>query len=461
MALPTAADLAGVAALPDLLAFLQVAALNRWAVNQAVANVQLPGGAPISVVQAAQLGLVWRSCRKALFLKGGGAEADFEDIDPWEQQSGSASKPATFTGTNSVKEGVLKMASLVDQTDESELLPPRADEVQAWMQRYVLLMGSPPEEEEEPTEAQLAGLHKRVETLKQAPYVDFGVWLPFGRRALKTQKFRVYMPLGDGTYFMRELPGPQNFQQWMASWRVFKVAALMLGFCSLAALSAYEKTIERLVIQWPNAWGLICYAEDKARAERLEKRKQFVTDKKLGNAVRADFQEDDPWSCVLRALAQDGKFWAEQVVNPAVVRRGKGSPVAAAEMIAGAHLPGVLHAPPAPHPGHDEGLDRKRQANRDKRAAKRKRLQNERAELNRLRGGHRPEEIKNETKKGGGKGKSKDQAGNQLCYSWCSGNGACADVPPEKRECKCKVKRAHKCQICLSPAHRNADCPSR
>ena len=459
MALPTAADLAGVAALPDLLAFLQVdqvlwralvavmgdpgrdmrqvAALNRWAINQAVANVQLPGGAPISVVQAAQLGLVWRSCRKALFLKGGGAEADFEDIDPWEQQSGSTSEPATFTGTNSVKESVLKMASLVDQTDESELLPPRADEVQAWMQRYVLLMGSPPEEEEEPTEAQLAGLHKRVETLKQAPYVDFGVWLPFGRRALKTQKFRVYMPLGDGTYFMRELPGPQNFQQWMASRRVFKVAALMLGFCSLAALSAYEKTVERLVIQWPNAWGLICYAEDKARAERLEKtRKQFVTDKKLGNAVPADFREDDPWSCVFRALAQDGKFWVEQVVNPAVAwtaSGGKGSPVAAAEMIAGAHLPGVLHAPPAPHPGHDEGVDRKRQANRDKRAAKRKRLQNEREELNRLRGGHRPEEIKNETKKGGGKGKSKDQAGNQLCYSWCSGNGPCADVPPSGR----------------------------
>ena len=131
------------------------------------------------------------------------------------------------------------------------------------------------------------------------------------------------------------------------------------------------------------------------RAERLEKtRKQFVTDKKLGNPVPANFREDDPWSCVFRALAQDDKFWAEQVVNPAVAwtaAGGKGSPVAAAEMIAGAHLPGVLHS--------DEGVDRKRQANRDKRAAKRKRIQNEREELNRLRGGQRHEEAKHDTKK--------------------------------------------------------------
>ena len=102
------------------------------------------------------------------------------------------------------------MLALVDQTD-----------------------GAPPEEEEEEaTEVQLAGLHKRVSVLKQAPCVDFGVWLPFGRTSLKSQKFKVYMPLGDGTYFMRELPGPQNFQQRMASWRVFKVAALMLGYWS-------------------------------------------------------------------------------------------------------------------------------------------------------------------------------------------------------------------------------------
>ena len=35
------------------------------------------------------------------------------------------------------------MSALVDQTDDSELLPPKADDVVALMQRYVLLMGAP------------------------------------------------------------------------------------------------------------------------------------------------------------------------------------------------------------------------------------------------------------------------------------------------------------------------------
>ena len=56
-----------------------------------------------------------------------------------------------------MKESVLKMSALVDQTDESELLPPQADDVQAWMQSYFLAMGAAPEQEGEPTEAQLAG----------------------------------------------------------------------------------------------------------------------------------------------------------------------------------------------------------------------------------------------------------------------------------------------------------------
>ena len=110
---------------PPGLDMRHVAALNRWAINQAIANVHLPSNAPMSVVQAAQLGLVWRSCRKALFLKGRGLEADFEYTNPWEQQSNAPSKPAASSGSSSVKESVLKMASLVDQTDESELLPPR------------------------------------------------------------------------------------------------------------------------------------------------------------------------------------------------------------------------------------------------------------------------------------------------------------------------------------------------
>ena len=75
---------------------------------------------------------------------------------------------------------------------------------------------------------------------------------------------------------MKELPGPQNLQQWLVSWRVFKAACICLNIVTLAALQLYEKVIEKLVIQWPRAWGLIAQADDEARAEKLEKIRRSI-----------------------------------------------------------------------------------------------------------------------------------------------------------------------------------------
>ena len=164
-------------------------------------------------------------------------------------------------------------------------------------------------------------------------------------------------------------------------------------------------------------------------------------DKKLGKSVPDDFREDDPWPAVFRSLLQDERFWAEQVVHFAVAwtaSGGKAVPVAALEMIAGAR---AGHCPTSSRTSWSWRRRRgsQEQANRDKRDAKRKRIQNEREELQRLRGDHRKDEHKSDGKKGGGKDKSKDQAGNPLCFSWGSGTGPCADVPAGG-ECKCKVK---------------------
>ena len=62
------------------------------------------------------------------------------------------------------------------------------------MQRYTLDMGRPPEEEEDPTTAQLARLHKRVVQLKQAPCVDFGVWVPFWEAGAEAAEFSDVYP---------------------------------------------------------------------------------------------------------------------------------------------------------------------------------------------------------------------------------------------------------------------------
>ena len=292
---------------------------------------------------------------------------------------------------------------------------------------------SPPAEEEEPSENQLAALHRRCIWLKGAPYTDFAIWTPFGRKCQKAQKFRVYYPLGDGSCMMRELPGPQNLLQWLTSWRVYKVACLMLSIASLAALQAYEKTIERLVLQWPKFWGLVYQAEDKGRAERLEKiRRKLMVDFAKNQVMPDDWDQDNPWTTCFRMLSADEEYWNEQVRYPAAARTGagaKGTPLAPAEQIAITHMPGGLEGVEA---DKDEGIDisRRRQANRDKRAARAKRLKSDREELDRLRKRPWSAEHKPMESKGKGKGKTKDQAGNPLCFSFASGTGVCGSVEP-------------------------------
>lgn len=258
-----------------------VAALPAHIVVQGIGQAQV-AGVGLSATGAAHVRLVWRVARMAMYLKKGGDAALFEDVDPWapsDNQRSSAQVLGHVSKGSGLKEKVLKMSALVDQADESELVPPDLQTAHSWSQRYLQMMGDMPMEEEEPTDAQMAALDKRVNQLGQAPYVDMGVWLPFGRRALRNQKMRAFFPVGDRTFVAREFPGPQNFLQPQASWKVFKVAAISLHICSIASLLIYEKTIEKMTAQWPRNWGLIAHADDKARAECLERvRRQLVVD---------------------------------------------------------------------------------------------------------------------------------------------------------------------------------------
>ena len=478
--------LAGLSTINDLLGYLHVpdpvwnsfisivgdpvndvrllAALPRFVLVQALGQAVLPDGTSISPIQAAQVGLVWRSAKMMSHLRAGGVPEEFIDIDPWEpdktrsREEASASTVAPKT-TASLKEKVLKMASVIDQTDESEFAPAEALLVQGWNQHYVNVMGAHPEEDEDATDEQLAGLFKRVREQDKSPYVDFGVWGPYGRKALKTQKHRTFVPLGDGSFLQKEMPGPVNLQQWMASWRVFKVAAISLNIVSLAALQLYEKNIEKLVITWPKCWGLIASADDKGRAEKLEKlRRRFLADESMGKNVPDDWDRSAPWTCCFRILALDEKFWSEEVRHPAAAWTASGefsAPLAPADAIAQAHLPGGLSTIHAPREDRDE---RRRQANKDRRMSRKKRQQADREELQRLKS-TRSNPPSFETK-GKGKGKAKDNGGAEICFSWAKGIGGCADLPPGS-ECRGKVKRAHKCQHCLSPGHQNKDCTSK
>ena len=115
---------------------LLVAALPQHVLIQACGNAETTPGVGLTPFQATHVGLVWRICRKIVHMRAGQPEGDFTDLDPWTPSTPSTSATTTSAPAStghSVKERVLKMSSLVDQADDSELLPPEKSMVDGWV----------------------------------------------------------------------------------------------------------------------------------------------------------------------------------------------------------------------------------------------------------------------------------------------------------------------------------------
>ena len=91
--------------------------------------------------------------------------------------------------------------------------------------------------------------------------------------------------------------------------------------------------------------------------------------------------------------------------------------------------------------------------NKVRREAKRKRLQAEREELQRL----RQKGSGKAGEKGAGNPKS---SGEEECYAWNNDNGACKGLAPGE-PCRGSKARLHRCTICKSPGHPSHSCPSK
>ena len=184
-------------------------------------------GSPLNPVQATQIGLVRRLARKVI----SDSTSVWHDGDRVSGRGPLAGGPGTGAIETAfhIERSQRKILKMSGQSDDSELVPPNANEVNTLLQNYHTIMGAMPEEAEEPSPNQLAALSKRVHRDNAPRYVDFGVFGPFERKLTKVQRCRIFTPLGHGTYLQRDLPGPATYQGWLAAWRVFKTACLMLN----------------------------------------------------------------------------------------------------------------------------------------------------------------------------------------------------------------------------------------
>lgn len=443
--------------------FKALAALPAAVVAAAVSDARTSNGDRLTVIQASQVGLVYRAARRLLYVQGGGNPETWIDPNPWEASS-STTAPTTSLSTTATSSTEVKMkfTHILDQADETEFPVVSESTKAAWVQRYIDATGGLPCEESEPTKEQLSALHRKIHQLGSPPYADFAVFTPFGRKMFRATRYRTYIPNLDGTFLMREVPGPTNYTQWLASYRVWKVAMVMLDCIPIALLQQYEVHVERLVKLYNGCWHLVVSADDKARSDHLARLQMKISlDFQAGRPVPVGWDSKGPsWAPVFRLLLDDHNFWAENVRNPALVWMAHGSrgpprtpseQVAALELHGGEQAIKVDKEQVQSQPGSTTPT-RKQQANRDRREARKKRLKADREELSKFR---------NDRGSGSkGKGKGRGEGGEQLCYSWNNGNPPCGGLPPGAA-CQGRVQRVHKCTSCGSPGHPSKQCTAK
>ncbi|CAK0795538.1 unnamed protein product [Prorocentrum cordatum] len=362
-------------------------------------------GAALHPIQIVQWGLVWRLARRIALTAEGGPAAwdDYIDVDPFAPPPASTAPPAAPAAA-AAKGRIVKMAEVLDQGDASEI--PLADDNMhiKWSQNYgALTGGEQPVPEDQPSLEQLTALDHRTRELHSTPYADFGVFGPFDRKVRRNMKFRAWLPLPGGGWMARELPGPANFEQWQAAWRVFATACLMLGIVARAALDGNARHIERLSALWPEAWHLVYMADDKLRCDHIERLRRTVrADLSAGKPAPREWDPAKPWTALFYLATADRDYWNDQVTNPATAwaaKGGKGVPLDPDERLVVRILPGGASAV-APT--------------------------------------------------GWGRYAARAEREKQVCFQFSKGFGACRLAAPGSR---CPAGRRHVCHVCFSPNH--------
>ena len=191
-----------------------------------------------------------------------------QTVDKGYVQAVAASPAVQGTVTPNPGGEKRKVSEVLDQIDDSsyEPLPPAAIAQMRGFHRAVT--GGDPPDHERPTADQLAALAHRMK-MGKAPYADFAVFGPYGRRQTKLLRFTAQVFV-HGELVTRQLRGPGSYHGWRSSWGVFRASMIMLNAASPAALDKYARGIEELVALYPQAWGVISVADESMRSERWD-----------------------------------------------------------------------------------------------------------------------------------------------------------------------------------------------
>ena len=233
----------------------------------------------------------------------------------------SPTPAAAPTAPPAIEEGTKrKISDVLDQVDDSAypMLPPET--VAQMRASYRLVTGGDPPDEERPTAEHLSALQHRIGS-GTAPFADFAVFGPYGRRHAKLLKFTAQVFV-NGELVTKQLRGPANYEGWRSGWRVFRSAMIMVGAASPATLDRYSRGIEELSLLFPGSWGVVSMADETMRSERWDMANELCT-----AAL--------PWNEIIAVTAYGeggphAHWWYMHVVGPLTTARGSASSLVAA-----------------------------------------------------------------------------------------------------------------------------------
>jgi hypothetical protein len=232
--------------------------------------------------------------------------------------------PAAVTFSPPTKK--VKLSSLVDSSAEADLVNLEGAEVRRMFSDYKSTRGDFPHQDMEPSEEQLSAVAQLLQT-GQSPYVDFSLFGPHGKRALRKLSLVSFAFQADtGGWKRVELPGPPDFATWWRAWLVLKTTLLLLQAVASERLDHYGEHIRRLVdLYGPDAWFIVYQADVRFRSEELERLRRSA---QIGyetqspeDRARTGFNPDLPWDWAFGAGISDvGRaFWDTEVHRPAVL----------------------------------------------------------------------------------------------------------------------------------------------
>ena len=172
-----------------------------------------------------------------------------------------------------VKQGPLerkiKMATVFDQGDDSEVMPwPSSRSAAVYAAFVEKNSGVQPDPAEKATTNQLAALESRLSS-GETPCADFAIWRPHGVRIERKLRLTIHHRGPDGHYAPHEVAGPPCFQDWDAAWAVFSFAMRALDAATRPRLDLYRNGIKKFAdVFGDKLWWLLAQADQRMRGER-------------------------------------------------------------------------------------------------------------------------------------------------------------------------------------------------